>query len=286
MRAVSGVGSNNGWSSVLTAGGLPIDNLPGSIPLGEARALPYMLVRGADDTQFPLDFALALPDDLPPGLYVPTFTGAVETADGTRTPWTAGSASLPLVLNVGGVTSVRLPWALLADSPSDGSRGILPLEDRNEAALSNRVRFNSPTYILPPFKPGTRDAIPYPLEPYLLNQLANGYGASGAPLIPFKFPGQISAKITRPDGTVDDLGSLSITQNQLSTGAPDERDLFGAQSPVDEYRLATLSARLSAYPFKQYGEYTIHPPAASATCGATATTAAEPTGCWLPNRSI
>ena len=258
MRAVSGVDANNGWSSVLTAGGLPIDNLPGSLTLGETRAQPYKLIRDESSTRFPLDFSLTLPHDLPPGLYVPYFSGAVETADGTRTPWTADGAQLPLVINVGGVTSVRLPWTLLADDASDGSRGVLALEDQNEAALSNRVRFNAPTYILQPFKPGTRDAIAYPLEPYLLNQLGNDYNTSSAPLIPFQFPGQISARVTRPDGTVDDLGSASIVQNRLSSELVDERVLFGEQSPINEYRLATLNAEFSAYQFKQYGEYTIN----------------------------
>ena len=44
-------------------------------PLGEAVATAFQLIRGASDVRFPLDFALTMPADLPPGLYVPIFTG-------------------------------------------------------------------------------------------------------------------------------------------------------------------------------------------------------------------
>ncbi|MEO8397088.1 MAG: hypothetical protein ABI700_29105, partial [Chloroflexota bacterium] len=261
VRVIGGVMTNNGWSSSLTASGMPIDNLSSSLILGEATATSFQLVRGATDVRFPLDFTVTLPSDLPAGLYVPYFTGYTQVTDGARVPWDQGSglpARLPLVVNVGAVENVRLLWTLFADDPSDGSRGILPDEDQPYAMLSNRVRFDSPTYILPPFKPGTRDPNPYPLEPYLLDQLPNSYSNDSAPLIPFEFPsGQLQASVTRPNGAVEELGSIAIAQNQLSTAAQDERAVFGAQSPVDEYRLTTLSPKYSAYPFNQYGEYTI-----------------------------
>ncbi len=258
LRTVGGASSNNGWSSILTPGGIPIDNLTSRTTLGVAIARSYQLIRQSSAVRFPLDFAVIIPDDLPPGLYVPIFTGYTETVDGVRTAWDQDPTRLPLVVNVGEVGSARLLWTLFADSPSDGSRGVLPDEDASYAALSNRVRFNSPTYILPPFQPGTRDSIDYPLEPYLLNELTNSYATGSAPLIPFRFPsGRLQASVVRPDGTVDDLGGASITQNQLSTTAEDERALFGVQSPLDEYRLTTLDPKFSTYHFDQYGEYTI-----------------------------
>src|SRR5690606_33946037 len=55
----------------------------------------------------------------------------------------------------------------------------------------------------------------------------------------------------------DDLGNSPIVQNQLSTAADDERTHFGAQSPVDVYRLTTLNPSFRSYIFDQYGEYSI-----------------------------
>ncbi len=259
VHLVGGISTNNGWSTMLTPSGMPIDNLDSSVTLGEATAQPYQMIRGADDVRFPLDFSVMIPADLPSGLYVPLFKGYTQPAKANRVAWDSGlPARLPLILNIGAVHNVRLLWTLFADDPSSGSRGILPDEDRSYAALSNRVRFDSPTYILQPFKPGTTEPIGYPLEPYLLDELSNSYTDSSAPLIPFVFPaGQLRAKVTLPDGTVDDLGSTEIAQNQLSTAAQDERTLFGAQSPIDEFRLSTLNPKFSAYKFTHYGDYRI-----------------------------
>ncbi len=236
--------------------------------LGRAVGAPVVdqQVRDDDSIRIPFDFALNLRDDLPSGLYVPVFSGYTLAEDGSRMAWAQADtlpARLPLILNVGGVEKTRLLWTLFADDPSNGSRGVLPAEDAAYAALSNRVRFNSPTYILPPFAPGTRDPLTYPFEPYLLNQLPNSNDQFGAPLSPFQFPveqgpaGELNVRITRPDGTVSDLGSTPIVQNQLASSPADERLRFGRQSPLNEYRLATLNPPFTARSFDQYGEYTI-----------------------------
>ena len=259
-RVVGGISTHNGWSSEMTPGGLPIDNLRSEVVIGEATALPFQLVRGANSISFPLTFRVTIPDDLPPGLYVPFFTGFTQVPDAERARWEAADAPparTPLVVSVGGVTDARLLWTLFAESPSDGSRGILSAEDQAHAVLSNRVRFNSPTYILPPFSPGTRNPITYSLEPYLLNQLSNSTTGLVPPLIPFPFPnGELNLRIIRPDGTVNDVGSTPIVQNRLGT-ADDERVQFGRQSPINEYHLTTLNPRFGGRTFDQYGEYTV-----------------------------
>ena len=236
--AIADVYSNNGWSNVLTPSGLAIDNLTGTIPLGEVTSQPNQYVYDGNGVRFPLDFEVTLPEDLPSGLYVP-----VMIASGIEMP-----SRLPLVLNVGGIEEATLPMALLMNLPSDGSRGILP-ED-SSAALSNRVRFNSPTYILPPGN--------YPIEPYLPNILPNRYDLTLPPLVPFLLPnGRMSVQVTRPDNTRNNFSNVVIQQNRLSTPERNEATLFGRQSPVDIYRLTSGNAQLTAYPFDQYGEYRI-----------------------------
>lgn len=271
-RQVSGgLNSNNGWSGLLTPGGLAIDNLRSDFMLGEAVLSSPRVLRRSSQLLFGLNFDLPIPDDLPAGLYVPIFQGYGRIGDGEIFRWEdnglLGSGSgispgynvrLPLVLNVGGIAEGRLVWSLFQDNPSNGTRGLLSAEDRAFSALSNRVRYNSPTYILPPRAGASSDPLFYPLEPYLITQLPNAYDSSSAPLIPFLFPGgRLGIKITRPDGTLDDLGNMVILQNQLSTVSDDERVLFGAQSQVDVYRLTTLSSSLNQYRFDQYGPYKI-----------------------------
>lgn len=257
--------TNNGWSNLFTLAGLPIDNLSADFALGTARVEPQQVVRRGDQLLAGFRFELNIPADLPPGIYVPVFSGRAQIGDSDLFGWAENSvifgegpdpappafSRLPLVLNVGSLTDARLLWALLIDHPGDGSRGILPAADAERAALSNRVRFNSPTLILPPGR--------YPIEPYLLNQMPNAYHTTSAPLLPLSLPGgRLNASVTLPDGTVDALPGAPIVQNRLSTAALDERDAFGAQAPLDVYRLTTLNPVYSDYPFEAYGEYTIN----------------------------
>jgi hypothetical protein len=260
---IAALHSNNGWSNLLTPTGLAIDNLRGDFTLETVTIPAAQVLRRGGQLVSGFRFSPRIPADLPPGLYVPVFQGRAQIGDGEVFAWEESGVfgqsandlrepftRLPLVLNMGGVESARLLFTLLHDHPSDGSRGILPDEDSGHAALSNRVRFNSTSYILPP---GT-----YPLEPYLLNQQPNAYDLTGAPLLPLLFPGgRLQATITRPDGFIEELPGAPIVQNRLSTSALDERDRFGAQSPLNAYRLTTLNPAYTRYPFERYGEHQI-----------------------------
>lgn len=270
-QTAGGLDSNNGWSDILTPSGLAITGLRGDFTLGETTTPANEIIRLGETITFRLDFSLTLPDDLPAGIYTPFLRGYGQVADGERFRWeensplgtgttiAAASASrLPLIFSVGGVTEGHLLFSLFQDTPSNGGRGLLAVEDQAQYGLSNRVHFDNPTYILPLHQGANGDPIAYPIEPYLLNLLPNDYDHSNAPLIPFFFPGgRLSARILRPDGQIDDLGSSAIVQNQLSTPAQDDRVLFGANSPIDIYRLTTLNAGFGKYIFTQYGEYQI-----------------------------
>jgi hypothetical protein len=269
VQVAGGLYSNNGWSDALTPGGLVIDNLRGEIVLGEARVPSPQVLRLEEQLVFGLNFTLTLPDMLPAGLYVPVFQGFGQIGDGEVFRWEENSLlgtgegapqpswnRLPLVFNVGGMEAARLVWTLFQDTPSSGSRGVMAAEDHG--ALSNRVRFNSPTYILPRFLNGTDEPITYPLEPYLLNLMPNLYTTSAAPLLPLVFPsGRLNIAITKPNRTTLNINNVPLVQNQLSTAIQDERALFGAQSQVDVYRLTTLNPEVTAFTFDQYGPHEI-----------------------------
>ena len=256
--------SNNGWSNLQTRSGLARDNMQGDIQLGMVMVEPGQVVRRGERLLAGLRFELTLPADLPHGVYVPTFEGFAQIDDGDVFAWIENGVfgqpedanlgdiltRLPLVLNIGEIVSTELAMPLFYENPSDGSRGVLASEDMDTVALSNRVRFNSDTYVLPPGN--------YPIEPYLLNQLTNSYTATAVPLIPVLFPGgRFIATVTRPDGSVDELPSTAIVQDILSTQTVDERDRYGAQSPVDVYRLTTLDPLFTDYAFDVYGDYQI-----------------------------
>lgn len=253
--------TNNGLSNVLTPSGLAIDNLRGDYQFERIEIPPTAIIQDGNVLYVGLRFHTPLPTDLPHGIYVPTLTGYIQQGDRPPIRWETsdifGSGAgisqkpinrLPVVMNIGNVSDIQLPFALFYDHPSDGSRGILPTEAH--VALSNRVRYDSPTYILPPAN--------YPLEPYLLNQLPNSYTTSAPPLLPLLFPGgRLKATITAPNGSVSDLPDVAIVQNRVSTPEIDERTLFGGQSPIDVYRLGTNNPEYANFNFNQYGEYLI-----------------------------
>lgn len=267
--AASARQANNGWSSIQTPGGLAIDNLVGDVPLGQTTTEWVNVTRQADRLAFTLRFNLDIPENLPPGRYVPNFRGGVIEPSGRRSSWWQNGlfgtgrgisqqpfTRLPLVLSTSSSSSgnpedeQRLPFALFYNHPSDGSRGILPQEDANRFALSNRVKFNAPTYILPP---GV-----YPVEPYLPNQLPNAYQSVAAPLLPLDFSdSELTISVARPNDTENGFGTVNNLQPFLGSPTVDPRTAFGAQSPVNVYRLTTLDPEISAYNFDLYGEYQI-----------------------------
>ena len=272
-QPVSGaVNASNGYATLMTDSGLAIENVQANIPVTEVRVPPPQVLRDGDALAFGMVIDAPLPDDLPAGTYVPYIEGFGQIGDGDPFRWNEnglfgegdgvarGNATrLPLVLNVGtdADTSKRLIWTLFQDTPSNGSRGLLAAEDQDRASLSNRVKFNAPTYILPPSEPD-EPTTNYALEPYLLNMLPNAYNTTAAPLLPLLFPnGRLRGSITRPDGSTADLSSAPVLQNRLSTPELDERDLFGEQSQVDVYRLTTLSSAYTGQALDQYGDYTV-----------------------------
>ncbi len=266
--AAAGQTTGSGWSDLLTPTGLPVENVPGRVRLGDATA--QGLASGDETLTFALQWQIPLDDSLADGLYVPVVEGYAAVT-GVVNAWSEGGllgdgpgagvveTRLPVTLNVGDPVDGRMLWTLFQDQPSgSGGRGILPVEDAATAALSSRVVYNAGRYVLPRFDPASGDPIPYPLEPYLPALLPNSFFATAPPLLPLDVTtGEITVAVTRPDGTVDDLGVVPLAQNRLSTSTRLESQALGATSPVDVYRLTTLDPRLTAYTFEQDGSHTI-----------------------------
>jgi hypothetical protein len=269
----SGLHTNNGWATVRTSSHLAIDNLQNDVILGEVRIPAAQVIRKGGELLAGFNANLPIPADLPPGVYVPFFIGTGRIGDGTPFLWTdngvlgegAGISQFPLTrmpvaLRIGVPEDVvlRLPWVLFYDTPSDGSRGLVAEEDRPLMALSNRVRFNSPTTILPPTTSESGQPRTYSVEPYLPNMLANSYTSSTAPLLPLLPTGRISGTLQYPSGEVNALGTALIAQYQLSTVTLDERTRFGEQSPLDLMQISTLNDAYRQLTFDEYGNYELN----------------------------
>lgn len=271
LFATGGRYGNNGWSGTLTSSGMPIVNLNGDLLFSEFVVSPDRISRDNDVLEFEFDFDLRLPDDVPVGLYTPYFEGFVQVGEDEPKLWSENTvlgtgiddvspmlSRLPIVLNIGNADGGRLLWTLMQDVSSDGSRGILASEDRENVGLSNRVRYDSPTFIVPPFAPDGVTPIAYSLEPYSLQMLANDYQFSVTPLLPLRLPGgSITVQVTHPDSTVDRVGTFPFMQNRLSSSLLDEQALFGTTSVVDAFQLTTLRSEISQYVLTDYGAYEV-----------------------------
>ena len=265
----------NGWSSVKTSSGLPINQLVNEVLLGEVVVPTANIITQDNALLFGMDFTLPLPEQLPPATYIAVFEGFARLNNSPLVRWTdpllfgEGDAvpsqvtlatPFPFPLHIGqpAPQPMRQIWTLFHDVSSDGSRGILAQQDQAWVGLSNHTRYDSPTYILPPRTAPNEPLIAYSLEPYILTMMGNRYDVVTAPSVPLLFPsGQLSITVTDPDGVVNQLGRSAILQNQLSTSALDDSSLWGTHAPLDAYQLTTLNPALSAYTFEKYGAYQI-----------------------------
>ena len=127
-------------SALSTPTGFPIERWTLFRRDGLAATITQTISRPAPDrAEMMLNLALPLPSDLPPGLYRPYVVVRIEDDQGRflslppETPprgrreltATTETAWLPLV-QVGNPAPPRLPWLLLADTVSNGSRAFAP----------------------------------------------------------------------------------------------------------------------------------------------------------------
>jgi len=222
---------SNSVSSNLTPTGLPVEYFGGWPKVG--------LLHGAEGSPFeafqvfpaaelaPLarvhelsgQLTVELPDDTPEGYYQPRVYVFVRVGDHPTPIHLAAFADnwnekpypvLPLV-RVGRPATPRLPWAILADAQQMGRTGALPLEDREWMALVGRAGFGGALILRPGRYPVA------PSFPTLFPQSAIASVDGGLEVVPDRIPsyldfarGQVSCRVTRPDGTREELGTRAF----------------------------------------------------------------------------
>ena len=255
-------------SVFLTPTGLPIEHTF-SRDTGFAARTTQVLSRPAPDrAEANLAFDLLLPPSLLAGYYQPylnIFFVDEQGKPGGVPPETPPSrlvtelkfdlsrnAYLPLI-RVDNPEPPRLYWMLLADTASQGSRGVRALEDRARFGFSARVTTQSQTFIIPRVNQRTGQAITYRLEPFAPGiSGTEGAGLPNEPTVPFRFPsGRLLVRIQQPDGSVATLGPAPFVQARAGA----RLDSNGPQ-PSDLYQLSTMDPRFEVQ-FTQDGYHRI-----------------------------
>ena len=147
---------------------------------------------------------------------------------------------------------------LLANTVSNGSRGIVAREDRGIFELGTKVIFNADKFIIPKDDPQTGEPLSYRLEPFLptFGYTMGGPYMPAPPLVSFLFPsGELRVTVTSPDGTTENLGSAPFRSARTKVALEIER-LFGPTSLNALYELTTLDPSFE-YQFDQYGHYSV-----------------------------
>jgi hypothetical protein len=251
---------NDFVSGILTPTGLPIGQIAPRPGAGVATVGAFARV-GAH-LEAPFTFTGRVPDDLPPGHYrielffnVDGLPRLARSFDEPATVFTVSEMrppSLPVV-RIGNPAPPRLAWVLGLDDFSNGTRGTIAMEDRGSFAIANHIATNSDTFILPKGR--------YRLEPFapMLSRSAGNGALAEVPHVPLKFPsGSLKVSVTKPDGTIDDLGTAPFAQAIMKTPITRAGNTAnGASFHVSDFlQLSTLEPRFD-YEFTRYGLHRI-----------------------------
>ena len=267
--------SNTFASTFLTPTGLPIEREARywDSRLHTLQEVP-LIKTASTQVEAEVDLTLTLPPDLPSGYYRPfldfyapdvpvedppsrSITQRIRAA-GRGNP---SHARLPLI-RVGNPAPPHLPWVLLLDTLSNGSRGVLAVEDADRFGIAQRILTSSETFVIPRLGALSGQPLTYRLEPFVPTvSLGNGSGGEMPvpPLIPFQFPsGSLTLTIHHPDGTETVLGPAPFVQSRLKSLTDDEGNLLdGSGGHIsDVYQLTTLDPRFDVV-FTQDGPHVI-----------------------------
>jgi uncharacterized protein (TIGR03437 family) len=262
----------NLWASTfLTPTNLPIEHFADRYP-GAWGVNPRFPITVTDGTraEASVELSFRVPADLPAGFFRPlvafdfenvpfeTSPTVVVVNTGTRDPF--GVEALLPIIRVGEPAVPRLPWMLLVDNPSNGTRGVQALEDRTRFALASRILTQSETFVVPRTDPASGQPFVYRLEPFAPTvDVAVNHGPPSTPLIPFRFPsGRLTVRLQKPDGSVTVIGPAPFAQPRMKSllGSAGQDLVGGNPSITETYQLSTLDPRFEVQ-FSQDGLHVI-----------------------------
>ena len=246
-------------STFVTPTGLPIERQPlyWDEGLGISQQVP-VVKRTATQAEAEIDLTLSLPSALPAGYYRPFLTFYFPDMPLENPPSRsvirlihfAGRGSFdeaPLpIIRVGNPTPPRLNWVLLLDTLSNGSRGVVAVEDADRFGVAQRILTSSDTFVIPRLSAAAGHPLTYRLEPFVPTVGLSDRDIPSPPRIPFRFPsGSLTVTIRQPDGTERVLGPAPFVQSRLKSLVDDEGVLLdnGGGHITDAHQLTTLDPR-------------------------------------------
>ena len=259
-------------STFVTPTGLPIERSPLRWDVGlDIYREETLAKRAATQAEAQINQLLTLPPDLPTGYYRPflefyfpempvehppsrSVIGMVHFAG--RGSWS--EAHLPII-RVGNPASPRLYWPLLLDTLSNGSRGVVAVEDAARFGVAQRILTSSETFVIPRLSAASGQPLTYRLEPFVPTVGLANRDIPSPPRIPFRFPsGSLTVTIRQPDGGKRVLGPAPFVQSRSKSLVDEEGFLLddGGGHITDVYQLSTMDPRFEVT-FAQDGLHVI-----------------------------
>lgn len=258
-------------SHVLTPSGLPIERRRGidAIRIGTINFSGFTKTNPEQaEATWSTDYQI--PSDLPAGIYQlvisPTsdlpLNPTLYYADVAGTNFLGDrpySSTGVAHITVGAVERRKLTWVLGMNDFSQGSRGVVSVQDAGRFQIAPHVITAAKHFILPLRDTYTREPFVYRLEPFVPMISAANKGTPNPPTVNFAFPsGNLAVKVTRPDGSIVDLGGAPFASNyfQEAAGPTGNKINPNSNSPTHFYGLTTRTDKYDIS-FDQYGLHII-----------------------------
>ena len=259
-------------STFLTPTGLPIERSPlyRDAGLDVPRQIP-LVKTAATQAEARVDLTLSLPPSLPSGYYRPFLDFYFPNMPAEHPPGRSvirlihfagrgafNETSLPII-RVGNPAPPRLDWVLLLDTLSNGSRGVVAMEDAARFGVAQRILTSSDTFVIPRLSTASGQPLPYRLEPFVPTVGLSDRDIPSPPRISFRFPsGSLTVTIRQPDGSESVLGPVPFVQSRSKSLVDEEGVLLenGGGHISDAYQLTTLDPRFEVT-FAQDGLHVI-----------------------------